>query len=211
MLCGKNEFQEKNQKLYTCFENHEKTDQRRVLDKCKNQRAWNNYYWFYWFFDLCDCKTTTGNVSNGVVEMIFTIRTTRGREKTVISSLEARMSQENLNIQSIFYPQELKGYIFVEGEEADVETLVRNLRHVRGIIKKPVPISDLEKFLSDKPKEIILEKGDIVEIVGGPFKDELAKVERIDKVNREATIELLDSPVPIPLTIDVELLRKKSD
>ncbi len=143
--------------------------------------------------------------------MILTVRTTRGREKTVVDSLEARMSQENIEVQSIFYPQELKGYIFVEGDESAVEQLVRNLRHVRGVIKKPVPMEELEKFLSEKPKEIELEKGDVVEVIGGPFKDELAKVDRIDKVNREATIELLDSPVPIPLTIDVEQLRKKRD
>jgi len=143
--------------------------------------------------------------------MIYTVRTTRGREKTVVDSLEARMGQENLEVQAIFYPQELKGYIFIEGDELAVETLVRNLRHVRGVIKKAVPMQELEKFLSEKPREITLEQGDVVEVIGGPFKDELAKVERVDKANREATIELLDSPVPIPLTIDIELLRKKSD
>ena len=143
--------------------------------------------------------------------MIYTVRTTRGREKTVVDSLEARMGQENLEVQAIFYPQELKGYIFIEGDELAVETLVRNLRHVRGVIKKDVPMQELEKFLSEKPREITLEQGDVVEVIGGPFKDELAKVERVDKANREATIELLDSPVPIPLTIDIELLRKKSD
>lgn len=141
---------------------------------------------------------------------IYTVRTTRGREKTVIKSLRSKMDNEDLNIKAIFYPHDLRGYIFIEGEEADIEELVRNLRYVRGIIRKEVPISDLEKFLSAEPEEIELEKGDTVDVIGGPFKGEEAKVERIDEKNREVTIELIEAAVPIPVTISANMLRKKS-
>lgn len=142
---------------------------------------------------------------------ILTVRTTRGREKTVVNALEAEVSNKALEIKAVFYPQDLKGYVFVEGEESDIRTLVNNMRHVRGIIDKPVDLEELEKFLSAEPQEIKLELGDTVEVTGGPFEGEEAKIERIDDANREATIELLEAAVPIPVTISVDLLRKRSD
>lgn len=143
--------------------------------------------------------------------MIYIVRTTRGREKAVMEALEARLKSENFNVSAIFYPFEIKGYIFVEGEDVEVERLLKNVPYVKGFIKKEVPVSDLERFLSEKPKEIDFVKGDIVVVIGGPFKDEVGRVERVDKVNREVVIELLDAAVPIPLTIDAELLRKKGE
>lgn len=142
---------------------------------------------------------------------IYTVRTTRGREKTVIKALRARMDNKDLNIKAIFYPQDLRGYIFIEGQESDIEELTKDLRYVRGIISKEVPLSDLEKFLSEEPEEIELEEGDVVDVMGGPFKGEEAKVSRIDKANREVTIELIEAAVPIPVTISANMLRKKSN
>lgn len=142
---------------------------------------------------------------------ILTVRTTRGREKTVVNALQAQIDNKALEIHSVFYPQDLKGYIFVEGEESDVKQLVKNMRHVRGVIEKPVELEELEKFLSEEPREIKLELGDTVEVTGGPFEGEEAKIERIDDANREATIELLEAAVPIPVTISVDLLRKRSE
>jgi len=49
-----------------------------------------------------------------------------------------------------------------------------------------------------------------VEVIGGAFKGEEAKVNRVDDTNREVTIELLDAAVPIPTTVDIDMVRKKS-
>jgi transcriptional antiterminator NusG len=141
--------------------------------------------------------------------MILTVRVTRGREKTVLETLDSRVKAMKINIKAIFYPEEISGYIFVEGDEKDIEELVKNVRHVRGLIKKDVSAKELEKFLSEEKKEIELEKGDIVEIISGPFKDELAKVDRVDKINRQIVVELLETAVPIPITIDADIVRKK--
>jgi transcriptional antiterminator NusG len=64
--------------------------------------------------------------------------------------------------------------------------------------------------MTEEPQEIKLEAGDKVEVVGGPFKGEEAEIDRIDEANQEATIKLLEAAVPIPVTISVELLRKRS-
>ena len=141
---------------------------------------------------------------------IYTMRTTRGREKTAIKSLRAEIKNSDYEIKAILYPQDLKGYLFVEGDKPDIDRLVRNVRHVKGIIDKEVEIEDIEKFMSDEPQEIKLEPTDRVEVIAGPYKGEPAEIERIDEANNKATIKLLEAAVPIPVTIDIEQLRKRS-
>jgi len=141
---------------------------------------------------------------------IYTMRTTRGREKTAIKSLRAEIKNSDYEIKAILYPQDLKGYLFVEGGKPDIDRLVRNVRHVKGIIDEEVEIEDIEKFMSDEPQEIKLEANDRVEVIAGPYKGEPAEIERIDEANNKATIKLLEAAVPIPVTIDIEQLRKRS-
>ncbi|MCJ7429519.1 MAG: transcription elongation factor Spt5 [Candidatus Nanohaloarchaeota archaeon QJJ-5] len=141
----------------------------------------------------------------------MTLRTTRGREKTVVNSLQAQIENDAYAIDAVLYPHDLKGYVFIEGDEVDIRDIADNLRHVKGVIDKDVDLEELDKFLSDEPQEIKLEPGDTVEVIGGPFKGEEAEIDRIDEANQEATIKLLEAAVPIPVTISVELLRKRSE
>lgn len=142
--------------------------------------------------------------------MILTARTTRGREKTAIKEMQTAVKTGNLDIRAVFHPEELKGYVFVEGKESDIRQLASDIRHVRGIIDDEVDVEEIEKYLSEEQEDIKLEVGDHVEVIGGAFKGEEAKVNRIDDTNREITIELLDAAVPIPTTVDADMVRKKS-
>lgn len=142
--------------------------------------------------------------------MILTARTTRGREKTAIKEMKTAIKNKNLAINAVFHPEELKGYIFVEGNESDIRTLANNIRHIRGVIDDEVDVSKIEKYLSEEQEDIKIEAGNTVEVIGGAFKGEEAKVKRVDDTNREITIELLDAAVPIPTTVDVDMVRKKS-
>jgi len=63
-------------------------------------------------------------------------------------------------------------------------------------------------------EEINIEKGDIVEIIGEPFKKEKAKVMRIDKTKGEAVVTLLAAVVPIPVTVkldNVKVIRREKE
>lgn len=142
--------------------------------------------------------------------MILTARTTRGREKTAIKEMKTKIKNKNLAIKAVFHPEELKGYVFIEGNENDIRTLSNNIRHIRGVIDDEVDVSEIEKYLSEEQEDIKIEVGDNVEVIGGAFKGEEAKVKRVDDTNREITIELLDAAVPIPTTVDVDMVRKKS-
>ena len=86
----------------------------------------------------------------------------------------------------------------------------RNTRALGGLKKVPegnkmiVKIEDIRKFLEIKKIEIKVNRGDVVEIIGGPFKNEKGKVTRVDEAKEELTIELLDAAIPIPITIPIE-------
>lgn len=136
--------------------------------------------------------------------MIRTIRTTVGRENAVIEALSSKVKNSNLDIRCIFYPAELKGYIFLEGDEEAINNIIKTVPHVKGIIKKDVKISDIKKFLEIKKIEIKVNRGDVVEIIAGPFKNEKGKVTRVDEAKEELTIELLDAAIPIPITIPID-------
>ena len=54
---------------------------------------------------------------------------------------------------------------------------------------------------------VVFNEDDVVEIIGGPFKGEKGKIQRIDSVKDEVTVELLEASIPIPVTISTELVR----
>jgi transcriptional antiterminator NusG len=139
--------------------------------------------------------------------MIYTVKTVVGRENIVLDTIATKAKVEHLNIQTILHPEEIKGYVFVEGDIKDVEKAVQMVPHIRGLIKKPVEMSQIQRFLEPKTVEIELTNGDTVEIIGGPFKGEKGRVTRYDKTKREVTIELLEVTVPIPVTVSVEFVK----
>ena len=145
--------------------------------------------------------------------MIYTVKTVVGRENVVLDAIASKVRSENLGVQALVHPEEIKGYLFIEGNVDDVERAVKGVPHSRGLIKKPVELSQIERFLQPRKVEVDLNVGDIIEIIGGPFKGERGKVTRCDKVKREITVEPTESPTPIPITISVEfvkILQKKS-
>ena len=138
---------------------------------------------------------------------IYAVRTIVGRENVVVESLLARAEKNKIPIKSIVRPEELKGYVFVEGDIRDVRELIKNVVNVRGLVTNPVKIEEIEKFLRPKETKVELNVGDIVEIVSGPFKDTRGKITRVDTIKREVTIEPIEVPIPIPITISVEFVK----
>ena len=132
--------------------------------------------------------------------MIYTLRTTSGREDIVMDMINSRINAEKLDVKAVIHPTELKGYIFIEGATADIHKVLRGVMHTKGLIEKPVKIGDIEHFMETKVSEINVDMGDIVEIMGGPFKG-------VDKTKNEVTIELMEASIPIPVTIATEFIK----
>ncbi|MDK2789753.1 MAG: transcription termination/antitermination protein NusG [Methanothermococcus sp.] len=140
--------------------------------------------------------------------MIFAVRTTTGQERNVAESLASKAEKEGLEIFSILATEDLKGYILVEASNRGaVEELVRKTFKVKGIVPGESSVNELEHLLT--PTKIIenIDKGDVIELIAGPFKGEKARVTRVDKNKEEITLELMDAAVPIPITVGIEQVR----
>lgn len=139
--------------------------------------------------------------------MIIPIRVVIGREKIALEYLEKEVKLRNLDISAILFLEDLKGFIFLEGEEEDINKAIYGAPHVRGILKKGVKIEDIKRYLTKERPSVELNIGDTIEVLSGPFKGEKGKITRINEPKKELTIELLEAVVPIPLTLSMNVVR----
>jgi len=140
--------------------------------------------------------------------MLLAIRTTSGRESAVVSSIVSRVVSKHIPVKAIVQSEQLRGYIFIEAEDSDaIEQAVRGIPHVRGIVAKEITVDQIERFIIPEKEVVKVEENDVVEIISGPFKGEKAKVTRVDELKNELTVELLESAIPIPITIPISAVR----
>lgn len=139
--------------------------------------------------------------------IILTIRATTSREDVIIDAIESNVKNKKIPIKAIVHPEDLRGYIFIEGGARDIEEAIKNIPYVRGIIRKEVSLSEIERFIIPEKQEIKFEQGDIIEIISGPFKGEKGKITRVDETKNEVTVELLEAAIPIPVTISMNSVR----
>lgn len=142
------------------------------------------------------------------MSVIYAVRTTVGREETVLEKLSMIIERQEHGILSILLPKEIRGYILLEALNLNaIEDAIKGVNHVRGLVREPVPFNDIQHFLVAKPTKIKMGKGDIVELISGPFKGEKARIARVDKTKREVIVELVEAAVPIPITVAIESVR----
>ena len=161
--------------------------------------------------------------------MIYVLKVTANQERVVAEILyrEARAKRKEIEGEetyAILYTTGLKGYVLVEADSpGTVEELARNvpktkglLLHKRGDIESAgtISIEELRSTLMPTPIVEELNKGDLIELVSGPFKGEKARVARIDKDKNEITVELIEAAVPIPVIVkgdDIKIIKKESE
>ncbi|MFA5105476.1 MAG: transcription elongation factor Spt5 [Candidatus Micrarchaeia archaeon] len=141
--------------------------------------------------------------------MLYTYRLTAGQEKIVAEMLAKRIEKEKLPIYSIALFEDLKGYLIVEAQdEVTVRQAGLKIPHIRGLLAKNMELSALDSLIeAAKPAVMSFGKGDIVELMSGPFKGEKAKIIRIDENRETVTVELTDVAVPIPVTIKADIIK----
>ncbi|MBR9705655.1 transcription elongation factor Spt5 [Candidatus Pacearchaeota archaeon] len=147
--------------------------------------------------------------------MIFVIKVTTNKEDRAMELISRKVQKKDLQVYSLARPHGLRGYIFLEAEDRDsAEEAAFNLPYVKGIIGKTVTYEEIKNMLEPVLEEINIEKSDIVEIIGEPFKKEKAKVIRVDKTKGEAVVTLLAAVVPIPVTVkldNVKVIRRDKE
>ncbi|MFH1285558.1 MAG: transcription elongation factor Spt5 [Candidatus Micrarchaeota archaeon] len=147
--------------------------------------------------------------------MIFVYRLTAGQERVVADVLFNKIRKEKIPIYSIAMLEEWRGYLIVEADdELSVRQAAMRIPHIKGVLSKSMDMKDIEAHLESKPIGTVLNKGDIVELVSGPFKGEKARVIKIDENKEEVTVELTEVAVPIPVTVragTVRIFKKAED
>jgi transcriptional antiterminator NusG len=79
--------------------------------------------------------------------------------------------------------------------------------YARGLLPNEIEYKEIEHMLEQVKREVNIQKGDIVEIISGPFKREKAKITRIDTQKEEVVVELLEAAVPIPITVKLDAVK----
>jgi len=147
--------------------------------------------------------------------MIFVIKVTTNKEEKAMEMISEKVRKKTLQVFSLTRPHGLRGYIFLEAVDRETaEEAAFNLPYVKGIIGKTLTYEEIKNMLTPNLEEIKIDKGDIVEIIGEPFKKEKAKVTRVDKQKGEVIVSLLNAVVPIPVTVkldNVRVLRREED
>ena len=140
--------------------------------------------------------------------MLLAYRVTAGQENIVADLLAEKIRKTKSPVNALIVSSKLKGYLIVESpDEAEAKKLITNVSHIKSVLNRPIAFEDIKDMLESKPQELILNKGDLVEITSGPFKGEKAKVVRIDKEKEDVTVELVEVAVPIPVTIKLNTIK----
>jgi transcriptional antiterminator NusG len=163
--------------------------------------------------------------------MIYVVKVTANQERVVAEMIGreavARRKEDmqyGKEVYSILYTTGLKGYILVEANSpGTVDDLARGMSKTKGLLLKKkgdissagtISIEELEKTLVPTPVVLEVNKGDLIELIAGPFKGEKARVAKIDKDKNEVTVELIEAAVPIPVIVrgeDIKILKKDSE
>lgn len=139
---------------------------------------------------------------------IYIVKVTTNKEDKALEMIADKVNKKKVGIYAIARPHGLRGYIFLEApDHKHAEDAVFNLPYVKGIIGETVTYEKVKQMLEPVAADIKIEKNDIIEIISEPFKNEKAKVVRVDKSKNECVVSLLGAAVPIPVTVKLDNIR----
>ena len=139
---------------------------------------------------------------------IYTLKTTVNREGQVLDFVVNNIKKKELNVYAVFHPHGMRGYIFIEAEtKDDAQRAYQGVPYAKGLLRAPVNYQEVEHMLEQAKAQMNIQNKDIVEIISGPFKGEKARITRIDEQKEEVVLELLESAVPIPITVKLDSVK----
>ncbi|MCL2148379.1 MAG: transcription elongation factor Spt5 [Methanomassiliicoccaceae archaeon] len=141
-------------------------------------------------------------------QSIMVLKTQMDQEKSVVDSLMSKAQLGEKDIYAIFSPPGLRGYVFVEGMNTDrLREKTRDIKKARSFVGGETDIEEISHYLVPVSAVIGIVEGDLVELINGPFKGEIARVQQIDQSKEEITVELIEAMVPIPVTVKGDSVR----
>ncbi|MEM0340194.1 MAG: transcription elongation factor Spt5 [Acidilobaceae archaeon] len=142
----------------------------------------------------------------------YSIQVLGGMEERVALILAERVKAMGLDVKSISVPTDLKGYVIIEvGDPGVLQALLKGARYVKA--RKPIVLKPEEaiRFLLPKIKVAEFEKGQIVEITGGPWKGMKGRIMEVYKTRNEAEVALLETSFRLVVTIPLDLIKASEE
>lgn len=140
---------------------------------------------------------------------LYAVKVTNGQERTVALMLYDKAKVEDLSIQAILAPSELRGYIIIEAQTPHiVDELIRGMRHTRERVQGTISPDEVDHYIETKAVVEGLDEGTLVEVIAGPFKGMQARIVRVDSSKEEVTIEILEAAFTLPITVHADYVRE---
>jgi len=140
---------------------------------------------------------------------LYAVKVTNGQERTVALMLSDKAKVEDLSIQAILAPSELKGYVIIEAQTPHiVDELIRGMRHTRERVQGTISPDEVDHYIETKAVVEGLDEGTLVEVIAGPFKGMQARIVRVDSSKEEVTIEILEAAFTLPITVHADYVRE---
>ena len=156
-----------------------------------------------------------------VASYLYILKTSIGQEQNVAKEIQARLSGTGSlkdiqdEIYGVLSPHFMRGYIFVEASALHhVEKLIGRvgvsttpMKNCRKVLDGESPLGDVLPYLEPKAATSGIEEGSIVEIHGGAFRGQAARVTRVTESKEQVTVELFEAAVPVALTVRADQVR----
>lgn len=133
----------------------------------------------------------------------YALKVMGGYEEKVALILGERAKALNLDVRSVVFSKDYKNVVFVEvGDVTDLYYLIKGVRHIRGRRPIPVTIDDVIKLVKPAVTEVAVERGQLIQVIGGPFKGMKGRVIEVRKSDVDITLLEGDSKIVVTVPID---------
>ncbi len=171
--------------------------------------------------DKDDSTPQLRDMYGDVASYLYILKTSIGQEQNVANEIRARLSGTGSlkdirdKIFAVLNPTHLKGFIFIEATAIHhVQKLIGRvgvgvtpLKNCSKVLGGEAPLEDVLPYLEPKAATSGIEEGCIVEISGGAFRGQAARVTRVAETKEEVTVELFEAAVPVALTVRADQVR----
>jgi predicted cation transporter len=128
------------------------------------------------------------------------VKTSDGFEKEAAAELAGRAELRGARVWSVFIPEGVPGHVIVETDDpSEVAGLLVGARHARSLVKPAPGSPDLSGLVESRILETDPAEGQIVELVGGPFKGQTGKVASARQPDGAIRVELHESRFVVPV------------
>lgn len=139
----------------------------------------------------------------------YALRVVGGYEEKVALMLGERARSLRLDVRSIVYSKDLKGAVFVEvGDPKDLYYLIRGVKSIRGRALQ-VSVDEVIKLVRPAVVTAEVTRGQVIQVIGGPFKGMKGKVVEVRK--SEVDITLLEGDSKIVVTVPIDQVKPVSE